>query len=432
MWNPLNNEENYIMALDEFHNYIKNQIVIPRKQASHYLRWIDHFLQFCNLNPGETFEDKHIDLYLHHNEGHYEDWQIQQAKQSIELYRVFLKGQIEPNKYKGLHNNVKWKLASDRMLQMLRLKHLSYRTEQTYMHYLRLFYRFLGPIDPQTLSDHDLRAYITYLAVERRVARSTQNIAFNALLFFYRHALEKEIGEIKDAVRAKRSLRLPTVLSKKEVVKLLEQIHGVPKLMAQLAYGCGLRLNECTRLRIQNIDFNGQTLMVRGAKGDKDRETVLPDRVHGALKDRLVKVRSLWEEDRRKDLPGVYLPGALAKKYPNAPKEWIWFWVFPSATISVDPRTQVMRRHHVSGSMLQKAVRRASVAAGISKRVTVHTLRHSFATHLLEDGTDIRTIQQLLGHTNLQTTMIYTHVATKNRLGVRSPLDNAPQVPQEE
>ncbi|MBU4318142.1 MAG: integron integrase [Proteobacteria bacterium] len=265
--------------------------------------------------------------------------------------------------------------------------------------------------------------FLSYLAVERNVAKATQNQAFNAILFFYRHVLEKEVGSIASAVRAKRGTRLPVVLSRDEVTRLINHLSGVPGLMAKILYGSGLRLNECTRLRIQDLDFERNTIIVRGAKGDKERETIFPEEIVDDVKSHLEKTRLAFEADRKATVPGVHLPGALDRKYPNAAKQWIWYWVFPSGKLSVDPRSKLIRRHHISPDFIQKAIKKASDATALSKKVTTHTLRHSFATHLLEDGYDIRTIQQLLGHADLETTMIYTHVAKKNMLGVRSPLD---------
>lgn len=241
--------------------------------------------------------------------------------------------------------------------------------------------------------------------------------------FFYRHVLEKEVGSIASVVRSKRERRLPTVLTQDEIKRLMEQLEGVVKLMAQVIYGGGLRVSECIRLRIQDIDFEKNTIMIRAAKGDKDRVTLLPEIVKDELRRHLKQSRMLYDKDRQDNIAGVHLPGALSRKYPKAPTEWGWFWVFPSPTLSLDPRTKTIRRHHRHQSVLQKGIRTAAAKAGIIKKVSVHTLRHSFATHLLEVGTDLRTIQQLLGHSSVQTTMIYTHVATKNRLGVKSPLD---------
>jgi integron integrase len=259
--------------------------------------------------------------------------------------------------------------------------------------------------------------------VEKKVSASTQNQALNAIVFLYRYVLDKNIdGEIS-AVRARQSKRFPVVLTTDEVHEIFNRMSGVHWLMANLIYGCGLRLKECLALRVKDIDLQQNIIIVRGGKGDKDRRTMLPE----VLKDDILKhtseARKVYDRDRLESQNGVYLPHALDKKYPNAGKEWAWFWLFPAQSVSIDPQTLIVRRHHMHPSSLQRAFKTAVTMAGIPKQASVHTLRHSFATHLLENGYDIRTIQELLGHSNLQTTMIYTHVATKNILGVRSPLD---------
>ena len=305
---------------------------------------------------------------------------------------------------------------------MLPLKHLSLRTEQTYLGWVRRFYRFLNGLSPYSLDSTHVKDFLTYLAVERKVAASTQNQAFNAILFLFRHILDKQIDEIGDAVRAKKKRRLPVVLTKSEINRLLDQMSGTNLLMAKTIYGCGLRLRECLHLRIKDIDFSRMAVTVRG-KGDKDRETVLPGSIKGTMINHIESVRKIYEKDRENGLAGVQLSGALERKLPNAGKEWAWFWVFPSHKISVDPTTNIIRRHHIYAGNLQRQIKQAGIRAGIPKRITVHALRHSFATHLLEKGHDIRIIQDLLGHADLRTTMIYTHVVSKNRLGIISPLD---------
>jgi integron integrase len=239
----------------------------------------------------------------------------------------------------------------------------------------------------------------------------------------YRYVLDKPIENIGEAVRAKRKKRLPVVLTQGELRKLLSNMSGVNLLMARIVYGAGLRLQECLQLRVHDIDMDRRTIIVRGGKGDKDRETVLPDSVVDDLMDHLVKVKKLYVKDREQNIAGVAMPNALERKLKSAAVEWGWFWVFPSCKLSVDPRSGIVRRHHAHPSVLQKHIKAAAFRAGIHKRVTVHTLRHCFATHLVENKCDIRTIQELLGHRNLETTMVYTHVAQTNRLGIPSPLD---------
>lgn len=316
-----------------------------------------------------------------------------------------------------------WKSAGNMMVKMLRLKQRSYRTEQTYMQWLRSFYRFVQPASPKELSDSHIKNFLTHLAADQHVAKATQDLAFNAILFFYRHVLSREVGSIRNTFRAKHKTRLPVVLTYNEVMALIDHLSGTMQLMAKVMYGGGLRRDECVRLRIKDLDFERCTITIRSGKGDKDRETLFPESIFEDMRSHLENVRQLYEEDRKAEVEGVHLPGALDRKYPNASKEWIWYWVFPSDKFSVDPRTNLVRRHHVYSDGFRKAIRKAVVACKIPKRATAHTLRHSFATHLLEAGTDIRTIQQLLGHARLDTTMVYTHVAQRNVLGVCSPLD---------
>ena len=240
--------------------------------------------------------------------------------------------------------------------------------------------------------------------------------------FFFRHVLEKDLGDIQDAVRAKRRRRLPVVLTQLEVENLLGYLNGLQLLMGQILYGGGLRLNECIKLRVKDIDFERECIRVFG-KGDKERETLLPAVVKEPLKQHLIDIKKLFEIDRQHDTPGVEMPYALERKYPNAGKEWGWQWLFPSSRLSTDPRSKIIRRHHMHSSILHRHLKKAALKSGITKKVSAHTLRHSFATHLIENGCDIRTVQELLGHSSLKTTMIYTHVAATNKMGVKSPLD---------
>jgi len=273
------------------------------------------------------------------------------------------------------------------------------------------------------VNQQDLEHFLSHLAVDRKVSATTQRVAFNALLFLFRHVLAKEISGLEGAVRARIPRRLPVVLSSQEVLQIFDQMEGTARLMAGIIYGGGLRLQECLQLRVKDVDFERGCLTIRSGKGDKDRQTLLPESLKDDLQRHLLKVREIYEEDRRKEGEGVWLPNALERKYPNAGKQWAWFWVFPSRKLSIDPVSKIIRRHYLFPTVLEKAFRQAVQRADIAKRATIHTLRHSFATHLLEDGCDIRTVQELLGHSNVETTMIYTHVAKKNVLGVRSPMD---------
>jgi len=310
-----------------------------------------------------------------------------------------------------------------RYAQEIRRRHYSIRTEHSYTAWIRRFLAFHNLVAPELVSAEGVKAYLNYLAEVRRVAAGTQNQALNAIVFLYRHLLQIELAEFGDFTHAKRPLRRPTVLTRTEVNELLASLDGVHQLMAGLLYGAGLRLMECVRLRVKDIDFERSQIMVRDAKGQKDRLTMLPKRFEAALKKQIERSRESFKEDRRNDLPGVYIWPALDRKYPNAGKEWIWQYVFPSDRLSADPRTGRVRRHHIHENSLQRAIKQAVARSGLPRKVSCHTLRHSFATHLLEAGSDIRTVQELLGHNDVNTTMIYTHVLNKPGLAVKSPAD---------
>jgi len=309
-----------------------------------------------------------------------------------------------------------------RYREALQARHYARRTVNSYEQWLRRFLRFHALRHPRDLGSAEVNAFLTHLAVEQRVSPSTQNQALAALLFLYRDLLERDL-ELNSVVRARSRRRLPVVLTTEEVRAVLQRLDGVESLVAGLLYGSGLRLMEALRLRVQDLDFNRRELSVRDGKGGKDRRTLLPDRVADQLHSHLQTVRAMHRKDLADGWGRVELPHALARKYTNAPVEWGWQWVFPQAGRWRNPTTGEQGRHHVDPSLIQKAVRRAVLTAGISKPATCHTLRHSFATHLLERGQDIRTIQELLGHSDLKTTMIYTHVLNRGPLGVPSPAD---------
>lgn len=311
----------------------------------------------------------------------------------------------------------------DRARAAMRMKHLSPRTEEAYLGWMRRYHEFNGRKDPATLGATHVTAFLDALATERRVAASTQNQALAALLFLYRQVLGVELPWLDDVVRARGPERLPVVLSRDEVLAVLAEMHGVPRLMATMLYGSGLRLLECCRLRVKDVDFGRRQILVRRGKGDKDRVTMLPAVVAAELTSHLARVRAQHRRDVECGAGWVELPDALARKLPSAGREWPWQWVFPATRGYVERETGQRRRHHLHETVLQQAVRRAVLASGIAKRATGHTFRHSFATHLLEDGSDIRTVQELLGHRDVTTTMIYTHVLNRGPGGVRSPAD---------
>ncbi len=311
----------------------------------------------------------------------------------------------------------------DQVRRTCRTRHLSLRTEQAYVRWTRRFVHHHGLRHPRELGEADVRAFLTHLAVERQVAASTQNQALSALLFLYAHVLERPLGALGEVVRAKRPKRLPVVMDRAEVRAVLAHLHGNHRLIASLLYGSGLRLLEGLRLRVKDIDVAHTQLIVRDGKGQKDRVTVLPNAVVEPLERHLRQVKLLHEKDLAEGYGAVYLPYALARKYPARARSWGWQYVFPASRRSRDPRSGVERRHHLSEKAVQKAVRQAVRAAGLNKPASCHSFRHSFATHLLEDGADIRTVQELLGHKDLRTTMIYTHVMGRG-VAARSPLDS--------
>ena len=312
----------------------------------------------------------------------------------------------------------------DQVRNKIRLKHYSIRTEQAYVRWIKRFILFHNEKHPSNMGKPEIEAFLSYLAVKRRVSSSTQNQAFNAILFLYRDVLTRNLDDSINAIRAKKPKRLPTVMTKDEAVSVISALSGVYQIMAKLLYGSGLRLMECVRLRVKDIDFQRNQVLVRDGKGMRDRATMLPKSVEFALREHLARVRKIYEEELRNGGGRVYLPQALERKYPNAAREWIWQYVFPAKSLSKDPRSGETRRHHIHENALQKAVKRAVRLAGIPKQVSCHTFRHSFATHLLENGYDIRTVQELLGHKDVNTTMVYIHVLNKGAKAVRSPLDS--------
>jgi integron integrase len=305
----------------------------------------------------------------------------------------------------------------------MRARRYSRRTEQAYVDWVRRFILFHGKRHPRELGEEEIVEFLSDLAVKRKVSTSTQNQAFCALLFLYQQFLEKKLGRLDGTLRANRPARLPVVLSRDEVRAVLAHIRPRYRLMVELIYGSGLRLLECLRLRVKDIDFDYGRIVVRDGKGMKDRVTMLPGRLRRPLKEHLAHAKTVHERDLQVGFGSVYLPDALERKYPNAHRSWIWQYVFPAAKRSVDPVGGRVQRHHVLEKNLQNAVANAARAAGITKPASCHTFRHSFATHLLEDGYDIRTVQELLGHKDVSTTMIYTHVLNRPGMGVKSPLD---------
>jgi len=311
----------------------------------------------------------------------------------------------------------------DQIRTLCRLKHYSIRTEQTYVDWAKRYILFHHKRHPREMGAPEVRAFLEHLAVHGKVAASTQNQALNALAFLYHQVLEQDLGDLGEVFRAKKPQRLPTVLTRCEVQRLLGNLDGTYRLIARLLYGTGMRLLEGLRLRVKDLDFEQHVILVRDGKGEKDRVTMLPDALVPDLRAHLDRVKQLHDADLAAGHGRVYLPYALEEKYPNANREWAWQYVFPAKSLSTDPRSGEVRRHHVNETSLQRAIKIAVRQARLTKPASCHTLRHSFATHLLENGYDIRTVQELLGHKDVATTQIYTHVLNRPGLAVRSPLD---------
>jgi integron integrase len=311
----------------------------------------------------------------------------------------------------------------DRVRWHLRVKRYSLRTEQAYLDWIRRFILFHEKRHPADMGEEEIAAFLTHLAVDLKVAASTQNQAFSALLFLYQHVLERKLEFIAGVERVRRPAKLPVVFTRAEARSVLAHLKSDYRLMAHLLYGSGLRLLECLRLRVKDIDFGYRQITVREGKGMRERVTMLPERLCRPLQAHLSRVKELHRQDLARGGGAVYLPSALHRKYPGAARQWAWQYVFPAERVSIDPRSLEKRRHHVAERNLQDAVKDALRASGIAKAASCHTFRHSFATHLLENGSDIRTVQELLGHKDVTTTMIYTHVCNRPGLGIRSPVD---------
>jgi integron integrase len=318
----------------------------------------------------------------------------------------------------------------DQVRERVRYLHYSLRTEEAYVHWVRAFVRFHGcKRHPREMGAPDVEAFLSWLAAERQVAVATHHQALSALLFLYQKVLGFHVPWLHAIGRPQRKRRLPVVLSVDEVARVLAALQGEHRLLAQLLYGTGLRITEALQLRVKDLDFECRTLLVRAGKGGKDRAVMLPAALVAPLREQLARARLLWAADRERDAPGVAMPDSLARKYPQAPASWTWFWVFPQSRESTDPRSGTVRRHHLHDETFQRAFKRAAQLAGITSPATPHTLRHCFATHLLQSGYDIRTVQSLLGHADVSTTMIYTHVLKVGGGAVRSPLDVLPHAP---
>jgi integron integrase len=402
------------------------------KNVPFYAHWVSKFFAFSNRNQDLSSNLK-VQKFLNQLklQKKIADWQVKQAEDALRLYfHHFLDSKTPVLSPDGQPKRVLdvSKVLSN-MRQALRIRHYSHRAERSYLDWAERLIDYTCNIKKKDiraagLDSGDVKDFLSYLALTRKVSSSTQNQAFNALLFLFRDVLKKELGDMSKTVRAKRGQKLPVVLSPEEVQSLFKHVKGLDLLILQLLYGAGLRLLELARLRVKDIDFDQNLVFVRASKGDKDRTTILPQTVKDILKKHLDEVKKLHDKDLAGGYGEVYLPDALERKYPNAAKEWGWQYVFPSSKLSVDPRSGKIRRHHIAEKTIQNAVKEAVQKAGIVKHASVHTLRHSFATHLLMNGVNIREIQNLLGHKHVETTMIYTHVLRDVVSVPKSPLDS--------
>ncbi len=421
-------------VLGDFETFLSQLGTVPKDKIKFYIHWVRRFLKFCNYQL-ENINTERVSQYLDSLDADEKiaDWQVKQAADAVILYvEKYLKRPLKQITSSAKDSGAKstdqkgslpWEQTLEEAKNAIRLRHYSLSTEKTYLGWIARFKTYLQDREPHLLETNDVKKYLTHLALHGRVSASTQNQAFNALLFLYRHILHKEVDDLTSVARAKRKMNLPTVLSRDEVKKLLSFLDGPYLLMAQLMYGCGLRLMECLRLRIKDVDFENDLLMVRSGKGEKDRALMIPEKIKEELAKHVASVKEIHDQDVKMGYGEVSLPDALEKKYPGAPKEWGWQWVFPAEKLSVDPRTGKVMRWHIHPSAIQRAVKEAVMKAELPKMASCHTLRHSFATHLLEAGHNIRTIQELLGHKHVNTTMIYTHVIRKKPSEIRSPLD---------
>ena len=448
------------LQLDEFAEYLLRRSLCKEGVEKHYVRWVNSFFREARNWPPDSWEmlqQRYINML--NDKPNLEAWQIEQAAHAVRLYFHNFRSSDASVRQKGANLELDengYVITNDLLScirESLRIQHYSYRTEQTYLDWIRRFLIYAGQCNDSNcdslagdgsrdmsgrppasdegatlpvkvcITEQLIKDYIAWLAIQKNVAASTQNQAFNSLLFMARRALNLEMTELEKGVRAKSGKKLPVVLTPDEVKKVLAESSGTKELILKLIYGGGLRLMELCRLRTKDIDFDNQLIFVRSGKGNKDRTTLLAESAIPQLRKHIEKLRGLHEQDTKAGCAEVYLPNALARKYRNAAGQFIWYWLFPGAQPSMDPRAGKMRRHHISPSVVQRIVRDTAKASGVEKQVSPHTLRHSFATHLLLNGVDLREIQEYLGHSSVETTMIYTHVVKTMRNRAKSPLD---------
>lgn len=417
--------------LPEFQKFLLERKLAPEKNIPYLAYWVSRYLEFSQKHEHDATEyiESAVLEFLDalRREKKVLDWQPRQAEDAIKLYYFHYLGKSDRKQYTGTPTDDIPNIVKETR-RMIRLRHYSYSTERTYIQWIERFLAYVQhTVKKKSIDDistPDFKNFMSHLALNQRVSASTQNQAFNAILFLFRNVLGKETGDLSNSVRAKRGLRLPVVFSVNEIKTLFSHMSGKNLMLTELLYGSGLRLMELARLRVKDIDFDADTIFIRSSKGDKDRSTVLPEAVKERLKEHLKEIKVLHNNDLNKGYGEVFLPDALSRKYPNAGRAWAWQYVFPSSKLSVDSRTGRIGRHHISGTTIQDAVKKALYKSGIPKHASVHTLRHSFATHLLQSGVNIREVQSLLGHKHVETTMIYTHVLRNMSNAPKSPLDS--------
>jgi integron integrase len=408
-----------LSKLPEYQQRLTEKRLVPDSQVKYYARWVSSFSAFC-AKAGKPVADC-LPLFLEwlQKSPNVKDWQLRQAENAVILFFQHFGGP----KSSLAPEHMTWPQAIEEMSRNLRLKRYSPETEKSYMHWVSRFQDYAGNKPLSSLSTAEVKNFLTHLALRLRVSASSQSQAFNSLLYLFRNILKRDFSGFEETVRARRHKHLPVVLSKSEVQRVLSKMSGTCQLMANLVYGSGIRLNECLQLRVQNLDFEQNKLIVHGGKGGKDRTTLLPKALFGPLQAHLARVKALHARDIAAGHGEVMLPDAIERKYPNAGRDWKWQYLFPSSVLAWDQSSGKFRRFYAAKTTLQRAVADAARASGITKRVGVHTMRHSFATHLLESGTNIRVIQELLGHNDVRTTMIYTHVKQDDPWAPQSPLD---------
>jgi integron integrase len=418
-------------VLPEFQTFLLEKKMVPEKNVLFYALWASKYFNYARKKqiPAEGYQENAVVEFIEtlKSDPNMSDWQIRQAGDAIRLYYFHYRG-LKPNNLSTVKSTDFTPELLEEEKRLIRIKHYSYSTERTYLQWIKRFLEHAKQTGKKetsaALETPDCKNFLSHLALKEKVSASTQNQAFNSLLFLFRNVLCKDMGDLAQTVRAKRGQKLPVVFSVEEVKQLFACLNSKDLLIAGLLYGSGLRLMELARLRVKDVDMDLKTLTVRSGKGDKDRTTILPLSVKEQLKNHLIEVKSLHENDLARGYGEVHLPDALGRKYPNAGKEWAWQYVFPANNLSVDPRSGKIRRHHIGDSAIQEMIKKAIKKSAIPKHGSVHTLRHSFATHLLMDGVNIREVQELLGHKNVETTMIYTHVLRDMSKAPKSPLDS--------